>query len=122
MAHIQALSFSTCMQLPIALTIGNEHIGSDFDDFFTEQSLLEEVSATALKRVIAWWQLASEMKRQKVTKKALAERMQTSRLPVARVPDADDAGMTIATLANAARALGQRVEIKLVPEDEAACA
>ena len=109
------------MQLPIALTIGNEHIGSDFDDFFTEQSLLEEVSATAPKRVIAW-QLASEMKRQKVTKKALAERMQTSRLPVARVPDADDAGMTIATLANAARALGQRVEIKLVPEDEAACA
>jgi hypothetical protein len=110
------------MRLPITLTIGDEHIGSDFDDFLGEQGLLEEVSATALKRVIAWWQLASEMKRQKVTKKALAERMHTSRSLVARALDADDAGMTIATLANAARALGQRVEIKLAPEDEAACA
>jgi hypothetical protein len=74
----------TNMRLPITLTIGDEHIGSDFDDFLAEQSLLEEVSATALKRVIAWWQLASEMKRQKVTKKALAERMHTSRSLVAR--------------------------------------
>lgn len=29
-------------------------IGSDFDDFLSEHALLEEVSATALKRVIAW--------------------------------------------------------------------
>jgi len=115
------LDLSTCIRLPITLTIEDEHIGSDFDDFLTEQSLLEEVSATALKRVIAW-QLASEIKRQKLTKKALAERMHTSRSPVARALDTDDVGMTLATLANAARALGQRVEIKLAPEDEAACA
>lgn len=99
----------------------NEHMGSDFDDFLAEQGLLEEVSATALKRVITW-QLAEAMKRQKVSKKALAERMKTSRTLVARVLDQDDAGMTIATLANAARALGQRVEVRLIPEDEAACA
>lgn len=61
------------------------------------------------------------MKRQTITNKALAERMHTSRSLVARALDADDAGMTRATLANAARALGQRVEIKLVPEAEAAC-
>ena len=115
------LDLSTCIRLPITLTIEDEHIGSDFDDFLTEQSLLEEVSATALKRVIAW-QLASEIKRQKLTKKALAERMHTSRSPVARALDTDDVGMTLATLANAARALGQRVEIQLAPEDEAACA
>lgn len=99
----------------------NEHMGSDFDDFLAEQGLLEEVSATALKRVITW-QLAEAMKRQKVSKKALAERMKTSRTLVARVLDQDDAGMTIATLANAARALGQRVEVRLIPEDETACA
>ncbi|HWV10508.1 MAG TPA: Fis family transcriptional regulator [Pseudomonas sp.] len=99
----------------------NEHMGSDFDDFLAEQGLLEEVSATALKRVITW-QLAEAMKRQKVSKKALAERMKTSRTLVARVLDQDDAGMTIATLANAARALGQRVEVRLIPEDEPACA
>lgn len=32
----------------------NQHIGSDFDDFLAEQELGEEVSAAALKRVIAW--------------------------------------------------------------------
>lgn len=91
------------------------HIGSDFDDFLSEQGLLEEVSATALKRVIAW-QIAEAMAAQKITKKALAERMHTSRTAVDRALDQNDAGMTLATLASAARALGQRVEIRLVPE------
>ncbi|MDT4832291.1 Helix-turn-helix domain protein [compost metagenome] len=98
----------------------NKHIGSDFDDFLSEEGLHEEVSAAALKRVIAW-QFAEIMKTQHVTRTALAERMQTSRTVVTRVLDKDDAGLTIATLANAARALGQRVEVRLVP-DEAACA
>lgn len=90
-------------------------IGSDFDDFLSEHALLEEVSATALKRVIAW-QIAEAMAAQKVTKKALAERMHTSRTAVDRALDQNDSGMTLATLASAARALGQRVEIRLVSE------
>lgn len=94
------------------------HLGSDFDDFLSEQGLLEEVSATALKRVIAW-QIAEAMAAQKVTKKALAERMHTSRTAVDRALDQNDAGMTLATLASAARALGQRVEIRLIPEQAA---
>ncbi|MBV6289457.1 XRE family transcriptional regulator [Pseudomonas aegrilactucae] len=95
----------------------NTHIGSDFDDFLAEQGLVEEVSAAALKRVIAW-QLAEAMKAQHVSKKALAERMHTSRTAVDRALDQHDAGMTLATLASAARALGQRVEIRLVPDQE----
>ncbi|UZE24865.1 helix-turn-helix domain-containing protein [Pseudomonas sp. B21-056] len=97
----------------------NKHIGSDFDDFLAEQGIAEEVSAAALKRVISW-QLAEVMKLQKVTKKALAERMHTSRTAVDRALDQNDAGMTLATLASAARALGQRVEVKLVPVREEA--
>lgn len=93
----------------------NTHIGSDFDDFLNEQGLAEEVSAAALKRVIAW-QLTELMKTQHVSKKALADRMHTSRTAVDRALDQNDAGMTLATLASAARALGQRVEIRLVPE------
>lgn len=93
----------------------NPHIGSDFDDFLSEQGLLEEVSATTLKRVISW-QIAEAMTAQKVTKKALAERMHTSRSAVDRALDQNDAGMTLATLSSAARALGQRVEIRLIPE------
>ncbi len=97
----------------------NKHIGSDFDDFLAEQGLVEEVSAAALKRVISW-QIAETMRRQKVTKKALAERMHTSRTAVDRALDQNDAGMTLATLASAARALGQRVEVRLVPDREEA--
>ena len=97
----------------------NSHIGSNFDDFLAEQGLAEEVSAAALKRVIAW-QIAEAMKSQNLTKKALAERMHTSRAALDRALDQDDAGMTLATLASAARALKQRVEIRLVPEEQAA--
>ncbi|MFV3403804.1 MULTISPECIES: helix-turn-helix domain-containing protein [Pseudomonas] len=91
------------------------HIGSDFDDFLAEEGFLEEVTAAALKRVIAW-QLTQVMAQQKVSKKVLAERMHTSRTAVDRALDQNDTGMTLATLASAARALGQRVEIRLVPE------
>lgn len=94
----------------------NPHIGSDFDDFLTEEGLAEEVTAAALKRVIAW-QLTEAMKLQKLTKKALAERMHTSRAAVDRALDQNDPGMTLATLSSAARALGQRVEVRLVPQE-----
>lgn len=93
----------------------NKHIGSNFDDFLAEQGLSEEVSTAALKRVIAW-QIAEAMKAQHISKKALAERMQTSRTVVDRALDQNDVGMTLATLASAARALGQRVEVRLVPD------
>ncbi|MEJ3596500.1 XRE family transcriptional regulator [Pseudomonas bubulae] len=96
----------------------NNHIGSDFDDFLSEQGLAEEVSAAALKRVIAW-QITQAMKEQHVSKKNLADRMHTSRTAVDRALDQNDPGMTLATLASAARALGQRVEIRLVPEHSA---
>ncbi len=73
----------------------NKHIGSDFDDFLAEQGLIEEVSAAAIKRVISW-QIAETMKAQRVTKKALAERMHTSRTAVDRALDQNDAGIGLA--------------------------
>jgi uncharacterized protein YuzE len=45
----------------------NQHIGSDFDDFLKEDGILEEVAATAVKRVIAW-QLTEAMKRLHISK------------------------------------------------------
>ena len=71
----------------------NNHIGSDFDDFLSEQGLAEEVSAAALKRVIAW-QIAQAMKEQHVSKKTLADRMHTSRTAVDRALDQNDTGHT----------------------------
>ena len=41
----------------------NQHIGSSFDDFLEEEAILEDVSAVAIKRVVAW-QLEQEMKAQ----------------------------------------------------------
>ena len=86
-----------------------------FDEFLAVDGLLEETEELALKQVIAD-QVAAAMEANGLTKKQMAERMHTSRTAVDRALDQTDAGMTLATLANAARALGQRVEIRLVPD------
>ena len=54
----------------------NKNIGSDFDDFLTDEGMLEEVTAVAVKRVIAW-QIEQEMSAQKITKTAMAKKMRT---------------------------------------------
>ena len=91
----------------------NPAIGSNLDQFLAEQSLLEGATAIAIKRVIAW-QLAEAMKAEGVTKKALAEKMHTSRSHLDRLLDERDPGLTIETLGRAARALGRNVRIELV--------
>lgn len=86
-------------------------IGSSFDEFLIENSQLEESTAVAVKRVIAW-QLAEAMKAEKITKKALAERMHTSRAHLDRLLDASDTGMTLETMARAAQALGRQLRVE----------
>jgi DNA-binding Xre family transcriptional regulator len=88
------------------------NIGSSFDDFLKEEAMLEDVTATAMKRVIAW-QIAVEMKAQGVTKTELAKRMHTSRAALNRLLDEDDTSLTLITLASAAAALGKKVNILL---------
>ena len=88
------------------------HIGSTLDDFLSQEGVLEEVSARAIKRVIAW-QLAEAMKTQGVTKTAMAKRMHTSRSALDRLLDETDTGLTIETLSRAAQALGYRIKVEL---------
>ncbi|MGZ2747946.1 Fis family transcriptional regulator [Burkholderia stagnalis] len=95
-------------------TPNNRHIGSDFDAFLEEEGILEEVTATAIKRVIAW-QIEQEMKAQHLTKTAMAARMKTSRAALNRLLDATDTSLTLTTLASAAAALGKRLSFELVP-------
>jgi DNA-binding Xre family transcriptional regulator len=85
--------------------MGNKHIGSNFDDFLAEEGLLEDATATAMKRVIAW-QIEQEMKAQKLSKTAMAAKMHTSRAALNRLLDATDTSLTLTTLASAAAALG----------------
>jgi hypothetical protein len=96
------------------MTKNNKHIGTDFDSFLEEEGLLEEATATAIKRVIAW-QIEQEMKAQHITKSAMAARMKTSRAALNRLLDETDTSLTLTTLASAASALGKRLSFELVP-------
>lgn len=98
--------------------MNNPHIGSDFDEFLEEQGLREEVTAAAVKRVIAW-QLAQAMRIKHITKTEMAARMHTSRAVVNRLLDEDDTSVTLATLARASLAGGMPLKIELAGETPA---
>lgn len=51
----------------------NPHIGSSFDDFLSEEAILDEVAAVATKRVIAW-QISEGMSALKLSKTAMAKK------------------------------------------------
>ncbi|HWV14867.1 MAG TPA: XRE family transcriptional regulator [Cellvibrio sp.] len=91
----------------------NKHIGSDFEDFLTDEGLLDDATAVAIKRMIAW-QIQNEMKMQHINKTNMAKRMQTSRSSLDRLLDEQDTSLTLTTLASAAQALGKHVKIELV--------
>ena len=91
----------------------NKHIGSDFDEFLEEEGIQEEVTAAAIKRVIAW-QLAEAMKKRHITKTEMAARMRTSRAVINRLLDEDDTSVTLATLARASVAVGIPLKIELL--------
>ena len=97
--------------------MGHEHIGSGFDDFLSEEAMLEEATAVAIKRVIAW-QINEAMKAQHMTKTELAKRMNTSRAALNRLLDETDPSLTLTTLARAAAALGRKLNIQLAPAEQ----
>ncbi|NRR30469.1 XRE family transcriptional regulator [Oxalobacteraceae bacterium] len=90
------------------------NIGSSFDDFLSDEGILGEVNAVAVKRVIVW-QVVQAMKGQKMSKTSLAKKMGTCRASLNRLLDENDASLTLATLASAAAALGKKIQIELVP-------
>ena len=88
------------------------HSGSSFDSFLDEEGILEEAEAVAIKRVIAW-QLSEAMRKTGTTKKAMAERLRTSRSQLDRLLDPHNPSVHLETITRAARALGKRVVISL---------
>lgn len=88
-------------------------IGSSFDDFLKEEGIYEEVTAKAIKRVIAR-QLDGIMRERNLTKTMLARRMQTSRAQLDRLLDPDNESVTLGTLARAAHAVGRKLKMDLV--------
>jgi len=92
----------------------NPHDGSSLDDFLREEGILDEVEAAALKRAVAL-KVADLMKKQKLRKTVMAGRMHTSRAALDRLLDPANTSVTLATLNRAAKALGRKVRIDLVP-------
>jgi antitoxin HicB len=91
----------------------NPHCGSRVDEWLKEEGIFEEVTAKAIKEVIAW-QLAEVMKAQSITKTEMARRMNTSRFQLDRVLDPENAGVSLDTLSRAAAAIGRKVRLELV--------
>lgn len=98
--------------------MSNPHIGSDFDEFLREEKIHEEVTAAALKRVIAW-QLSKARKARHMTKTEMASRMHPCRAVVNRLLDEDDTSVTLATLARASLAIGVPLKIEFSLNAEA---
>jgi antitoxin HicB len=88
-------------------------IGSSFDDYLREEGIYEEVTARAIKRVIAR-QLDTLMHDQGLSKSELAKRMRTSRAQLDRLLDPENESVTLGTLTRAAQAVGRRLRMELV--------
>jgi antitoxin HicB len=88
-------------------------IGSSFDDFLKEEGIYDEVTARAIKRVIAR-QLDALMEEEGLTKTELAKRMKTSRAQLDRLLDPDNESVTLGTLTRAAQAVGRQLRMVLV--------
>ena len=88
-------------------------VGSSFDEFLKQEGIYEEVTARAIKRVIAR-QLDALMQEQGLTKSSLAKRMKTSRAQLDRLLDPDNESVTLGTLTRAAQAVGRHLRMELV--------
>lgn len=84
-----------------------------FDDFLAEQGLLASAEERALKEIIAE-QIIEAMTNQKLTKTAMAQRMNTSRRQLDRLLNPNKESVTLATLQRAAHAVGRRLQVSLV--------
>lgn len=90
----------------------NKYQGSSFDSFLEEESMLGEVEAIAIKRVLAS-EVAAYLVANDVRKAAFAKRIHTSRSQLDRLLDAENPSVTLQTMVKAARGIGKRLELRL---------
>jgi predicted XRE-type DNA-binding protein len=87
--------------------------GSSFDDWLREEGIYEEVTAAAIKRVLAR-QIEHAMQEKQLSKAEVARRMHTSRAALDRLLDPQNESVTLNTLYKAAAAVGRQVRLELV--------
>jgi hypothetical protein len=88
-------------------------VGSSFDDFLAEQGILEECEEQAVKQILAG-QIKAAMEKDRLTKAAMATRMQTSRRALDRLLDPANTSVTLHTLQRAAVAIGRQLRLELI--------
>jgi len=93
--------------------MNNNSIGSSFDDFLVEEGIAEDVEAGAIKKIIAY-QLQEAIKKEHLSKTALANRLETSRAAINRLLDPENESITLVTLKKAANVLGKKLRLELV--------
>ncbi|MBL8237264.1 MAG: XRE family transcriptional regulator [Bryobacterales bacterium] len=74
--------------------------------------MLEECEEQAIKQILAD-QIKAAMEKDRLTKAAMAARMQTSRRALDRLLDPTNTGVTLHTLQRAAAAVGRQLRIEL---------
>ncbi len=90
-----------------------KNIGTSFDSWLREEGIQEEVTAGAIKRVLAR-QVEAAMEQEGLSKTEMARRMQTSRSALDRLLDPENDSVTLATMQKAAAAIGREVRLELV--------
>ena len=89
------------------------NVGSSFDSWLREEGIYQEVTATAIKRVLAR-QVEAAMKEKNFSKAEMARRMHTSRASLERLLDPENPAVTLSTLQKAAIVVGRQVRLELV--------
>jgi transcriptional regulator with XRE-family HTH domain len=92
--------------------VRNKHIGSNFDDFLSEEGLLGEVEQGARKIGLAI-ELRKVMKRKRVTEAELARRLRTTRSVVRRILEPGEHEPRLDLLERVAVALGCALDVKV---------
>jgi antitoxin HicB len=100
----------TSLEEPAGRVIGGQErrtrlkkksIGSSFDSWLREEGIYEDLSAQAIKRVVAR-QVEVAVRQKGLPKTEMARRMHTSRAGLERLLDPDNAAVTLSTLQKAA--------------------
>ena len=90
-----------------------EHQGDTFAGFLDDLGIREDVETRAVKAILAD-QIRAAMAAERLSKSAMAMRMNTSRRALDRLLDPDNDSVTLRTLQRAANAVGRKLQLQLV--------
>ncbi len=91
--------------------MNNQYLGTKFDDFLSEEGILEECKEFAVRRVLAHL-IRQLMQEKQLSKKMMAEKIQISHSTLNRLLD-PSASVTLKTIFKAAQAAGRKIEFSI---------